>query len=63
MTLMLPVMAMRELTVGGSYVGKPRRSLRELVALAASNGNAGRRLPVEPPLPMAAGERCADAAA
>jgi alcohol dehydrogenase/propanol-preferring alcohol dehydrogenase len=33
MTLILPVMAMRELTVGGSYVGNPRE-LRELVALA-----------------------------
>ncbi len=33
MTLMLPVMAMRELTVGGSYVGNPKE-LRELVALA-----------------------------
>ena len=32
-TVMLPVMAMRELTVGGSYVGSPRE-LRELVALA-----------------------------
>ena len=32
-TLMLPVMAMRELTVGGSYVGNPKE-LRELVALA-----------------------------
>ena len=33
MTLVLPVMAMRELTVGGSYVGNPKE-LRELVALA-----------------------------
>ncbi len=33
MTLVLPIMAMRELTVGGSYVGNPRE-LRELVALA-----------------------------
>ena len=33
MTLMLPIMAMRELTVGGSYVGNPKE-LRELVALA-----------------------------
>ena len=33
MTLMLPVMAMRELTIGGSYVGNPKE-LRELVALA-----------------------------
>ena len=33
LTLMLPVMAMRELTVGGSYVGNPKE-LRELVALA-----------------------------
>ena len=32
-TVMLPVMAMRELTVGGSYVGNPKE-LRELVALA-----------------------------
>ena len=32
-TLMLPVMAMRELTVGGSYVGNPKE-LRELIALA-----------------------------
>jgi len=32
-TLMLPVIAMRELTVGGSYVGNPKE-LRELVALA-----------------------------
>ena len=33
LTLMLPVMAMRELTVGGSYVGNPKE-LRELVSLA-----------------------------
>ena len=33
LTVMLPVMAMRELTVGGSYVGNPKE-LRELVALA-----------------------------
>ncbi len=33
MTVMLPVMAMRELTIGGSYVGNPKE-LRELVALA-----------------------------
>lgn len=33
LTVMLPVMAMRELTVGGSYVGDPKE-LRELVALA-----------------------------
>ena len=33
MTLQLPIMAMRELTVGGSYVGNPKE-LRELVALA-----------------------------
>ena len=33
MTVALPVMAMRELTVGGSYVGNPKE-LRELVALA-----------------------------
>ncbi len=32
-TVMLPVMAIRELTVGGSYVGNPKE-LRELVALA-----------------------------
>ena len=32
-TVMLPVMALRELTVGGSYVGNPKE-LRELVALA-----------------------------
>jgi propanol-preferring alcohol dehydrogenase len=32
-TLPLPLMAMRELTVGGSYVGNPKE-LRELVALA-----------------------------
>ena len=32
-TLMLPVIAMREITVGGSYVGNPKE-LRELVALA-----------------------------
>ena len=32
-TLMLPVIAMREVTVGGSYVGNPKE-LRELVALA-----------------------------
>ncbi len=42
-TLPLPTLAMRELTVGGSYVGNPKE-LRELVALA----NAGRlpKLPV-----------------
>jgi propanol-preferring alcohol dehydrogenase len=33
MTLQLPIMAMRELTVRGSYVGNPKE-LRELVALA-----------------------------
>ena len=33
MTVMLPIMAMRELTIGGSYVGNPKE-LRELVALA-----------------------------
>jgi alcohol dehydrogenase/propanol-preferring alcohol dehydrogenase len=33
LTLMLPVMAMREVTVGGSYVGNPKE-LRELVDLA-----------------------------
>ena len=33
MTVALPIMAMRELTVGGSYVGNPKE-LRELVALA-----------------------------
>ncbi len=42
-TLQLPTIAMRELTVGGSYVGNPKE-LRELVALA----NAGKldKLPV-----------------
>jgi propanol-preferring alcohol dehydrogenase len=42
-TLPLPPLAMRELTIGGSYVGNPKE-LRELVALA----NAGRlpKLPV-----------------
>ncbi len=42
-TLSLPPIAMRELTIGGSYVGNPKE-LRELVALA----NAGRldKLPV-----------------
>ena len=33
LTVVLPIMAMRELTVGGSYVGNPKE-LRELVALA-----------------------------
>ncbi len=33
MTVALPIMAMRELTIGGSYVGNPKE-LRELVALA-----------------------------
>ena len=44
MTVALPLMAMRELTVGGSFVGNPKE-LRELVGLAA----AGRleALPVE----------------
>jgi alcohol dehydrogenase, propanol-preferring len=42
MTLMLPVMAMRELTVGGSYVGSPKE-LRELVGLAQ-----GGKLPALP---------------
>ncbi len=49
MTLMLPVMAMRELTVGGSYVGNPKE-LRELVALAAAGTLEA--LPVEA-VPMA----------
>ena len=49
MTLMLPVMAMRELTVGGSYVGNPKE-LRELVALAAAG--TLQALPVEA-VPMA----------
>jgi alcohol dehydrogenase/propanol-preferring alcohol dehydrogenase len=35
LVLQLPVMAMRELTVGGSYVGNPKE-LRELVGLAQS---------------------------
>ena len=35
MTVALPLMAMREVTVGGSYVGNPKE-LRELVALAQS---------------------------
>ncbi len=51
MTLMLPVMAMREMTVGGSYVGNPKE-LRELVKLAQSG--ALQALPVETvPLPEA----------
>ena len=37
MTLPLPLMAMRALTVQGSYVGNPRE-LRELVALAQNGG-------------------------
>ncbi len=41
--LSLPLMAMRELTVGGSYVGNPKE-LRELVALAQTG--ALPRLPV-----------------
>ena len=49
MTLILPVMAMRELTVGGSYVGNPKE-LRELVALAAAG--TLQALPVET-VPMA----------
>ncbi len=59
MTLMLPVMAMRELTVGGSYVGNPKE-LRELVR----SGAAGtlRPLPVEHGAD-AAGQRRADAVA
>ena len=40
-TVMLPVMAMRELTVGGSYVGNPKE-LRELVAL----GQTGKLRPM-----------------
>ncbi len=51
LTLLLPVMAMRELTVGGSYVGNPKE-LRELVALAGAG--TLRPLPVETvPLPEA----------
>jgi alcohol dehydrogenase/propanol-preferring alcohol dehydrogenase len=41
MTLPLPVMAMRALTVRGSYVGSPKE-LRELVALA----QGGRLAPI-----------------
>lgn len=40
-TVMLPVMAMRELTMGGSYVGNPKE-LRELVAL----GQTGKLRPM-----------------
>ena len=51
MTLMLPVIAMREVTVGGSYVGNPKE-LRELVALAQSGKL--KALPVQTvPMPQA----------
>ncbi len=41
LTVALPTMAMRELTIGGSYVGNPKE-LRELVGLA----NAGKLAPL-----------------
>lgn len=51
LALPLPLMAMRALTVQGSYVGNPKE-LRELVALAQDRGIA--KLPVETmPLPQA----------
>ena len=43
-TIALPVMAMREITIGGSYVGSPKE-LRELIRLAQDGGVAA--LPVE----------------
>ena len=43
-TVALPVMAMRELTIGGSYVGSPKE-LRELIGLAQDGRLAA--LPVE----------------
>jgi alcohol dehydrogenase/propanol-preferring alcohol dehydrogenase len=43
LTLPLPIMAMRGLTVQGSYVGNPKE-LRELVALA--QGGAAPKLPI-----------------
>ena len=48
-TVSLPPIAIRELTIGGSYVGNPKQ-LRELVALA--NGGSLAALPVET-VPMA----------
>ena len=45
MTLPLPLMAMRALTVQGSYVGNPTE-LRELVALGQQDGLAP--LPITP---------------
>ena len=51
LTLSLPTMAIRELTIGGSYVGNPR-DLRELVSLAQGGKLAA--LPVmEVPMPEA----------
>jgi propanol-preferring alcohol dehydrogenase len=49
LTVVLPLMAMRELTVGGSYVGNPKE-LRELIGLAQSGKLQG--LPVKR-VPMA----------
>ncbi len=59
LTLPLPIMAIRALTVQGSYVGNPKE-LRELVKLAQDGdaaGAAGRDRAAEP------GQRRADAAA
>ncbi|WP_376091004.1 zinc-binding dehydrogenase [Roseomonas sp. CCTCC AB2023176] len=51
MTLPLPIMAMRALTVQGSYVGTPQ-DLRDVIALAQSGSLAP--LPVETaPMPQA----------